>query len=427
MMQYDADRASAKRLGRLRRHWRWILPSALLSMLAALIISRAQPKIYAATTYILVSESKISTALPDPWQYSLLPTYIPVIDSDALIAQAVQHFHLDGAPYRLTPHRFRQGGYLDVRIPKSTRLIEIDVEFPDARLAADLANYLARSAVELNDQTNALETLATQKFLKERLDQGAAHLEQAESNRLRVKKETRLEDKEKELSILLSDKEEVSTQVEKLRMSATQNEARAKSLAQALSNEPRILQLKKSVTSDRFLERASEKLAPAKEGELSVTEETLSTTHEELQRQFVTATADTQAGQAAIRSGSARLVEINEQIKRLLVDLTLSRSEIEKADRDFSLAREAFESATRDYRNASVTVTSKSQDLKQVAPALIPDRPVRPKLLLNSVLAGLMGLALSCGIALARESYREMQAQAIDLAGEDEHVGVRHS
>ncbi|MBI1941509.1 MAG: hypothetical protein HYS33_08395 [Acidobacteria bacterium] len=428
MIQYDSDRFS-RRLNRLRRHGRWIAVGAGLSALAALLVSLILPKIYRATTYLVVSESKIGASSQNPaWQYyTLLPTYVPFVDSDALISQAIRRFRLDQAPYELTLERFRKKDYLDVRNPKSTRLIEIDVEFPDAQLAADLANYLAQSSVVFNEQMNAADTAATQKFLKERLDQAVALQTETEATRLRVKEEARIEDKEKSLSILLDAKGEVAAQLEKLRMSVAQSEARVLALQQALRGEPKVVSLKKSITSDRFLERASEKLLPAGEDALSITEETLSATHEEMQRQFVTATSDTEAGRAGIRAATTRTAEIDGAINRTLADLTRSRIAVEKSDREVALAREGLESATRDYRNASVTATSKSNDLKQVSPALVPERPVRPRILLNVVLASLLSLILLSGIALGIEGWREMRQEPPRYLPEDETVSARAS
>lgn len=428
MMEHETDQALAKRLKRLRRHGRWILAGTVLGALAAALISLCLPKIYRATTYVLVSESKIGAPPQNPaWPYALLPTYLPFVDNDALITRAIEHFHLDQAPHHLTVQRFRERDYLDVRIPKSTRLLEISVEFPDARLAADLANYLAQTAAEFNDQMNATDTVTTQKFLKQRVDQAAAHLADTEAKRLQVRERARIEDKEKGLSILLGQKEQVSTELEKLQLALVQNESRAKSLEQALSGEPRTFQLKKSVTSDRFLERATEKLGEDNQGGLSATEETLNTTRVELQRQFAEASTGAAGARAGIQTAASRQQQIDVQINRLLGNVTQLRSEIDKAERDFALAREAYESASRDHRNAAVTVSAKSQDLKQVAPALVPERPTRPKLLLNTLLAGLLGLAVLTGTALAVESFREIQASTIPFVEEDEPLGVQRS
>ncbi len=428
MMDHDAARVLANRLGRFRRHWRWILIGTFLSGLAALVISLFLPKTYHATTYVLVSESKIGAATQNsPWQYNLLPTYVTFIDNDELIARAIEHFHLNLPPYALTLQRFRRMRYLDVQIPKSTRLLEIDVEFQDARLASDLANFFAQSAVDFNDQMNAGDTLATQKFLKQRLDQAEAHLAEMEKRRLHVRMQARIEDKEKGISMLLGQKEDVSTQFEKLRIALAESEGRAKPLERALAGEPRILQLKKSVISDPFLKSATEKLGPDAQGGLTASEEVVNATHTDLQRELADANASAAEGRAGLQTAATTLAEIDRQIRRELADFIQSRSEVEKAERDFSLAREAFESASRDYRNASVTVSAKTQDLKQVAPALPPERPTRPSIVLNTLLALLLGLALLSGIALGIESFREMQSQALRFVAEDEPVDVHRS
>ena len=428
MRDFESNRRFASRLGRLRRQARWIGAGTALCGLAALIISLLMPKIYRATTYVLVSESKIGAAPAAPsWQYSLLPTYVPFVDNDELLAQAIQHFHLDQPPYSLTPHRFRTRDYLDVSIPKATRLLEISVEFPDAKLAADLANYLAQRAAEFNTELNAQDTENTQTFLKQRVDQAATHLAETEATLLRVRERAHIEDQEKALSIQLAQKERAAGELQQLTLELAKDRSRAESLQKALAQEPRTIQLKKSLSADRTLERAADKLGLDSQGTLSTTEETLNATHEELDQQLAAANAGVAAEKAGVDSASTSLAKVDGRIQSLLGNLTHLRAAIDKADRDFSLAKEAYEASSRDYRNASVTVSAKSQDLKQVAPALVPEKPVRPRIILNVILAVLFGATLLSAIALARESYREVRAGAAPLLSEDEAVGVHHS
>ncbi len=397
MIEQQADRALARRLGKLRRHQSWILAGGLLCGLAGFVISHFQTKIYRATTYLLVSESKIASApetqpgpelllgyVPWSWQQGLLPTYVPLIDNDALISDVIQSLRLDQPPYRLTAQRFRRNRYLDVKIPKATRLLEIEVEFPDARLASDIANYLAQRAAEFNAQLNGSDTVAAQKVLKQQLDGAASHLAEIESKRLKLRQKARTENKEQQLSILLDQKKQLSVRIEDLRLSLAQSESRAK-----------------------FLEGAQSSQAG--------------------RDQFVSSAADAQAQRAGLQTATAALAQANSDIDRLLAEVTEARSEIEKVDRDYALAREAWESASRDFRNALAAVSAKSVDLKQVAPALVPDRPVRPKILFNTLLATLLGLLFLSGAALARESFRELQPETIDYISDEESANVHRS
>src|SRR5689334_6389471 len=89
----------------LQRHARLIAVGAGVSMLIALVVSWASPKVYRATTYILISESKVNPDMSHPeWDYSFLPTYIQFVNNEALAGEAIRHFHLAETPYRLTPH-----------------------------------------------------------------------------------------------------------------------------------------------------------------------------------------------------------------------------------------------------------------------------------------------------------------------------------
>lgn len=322
MMEYDDDRKLARRIRRLRRHARWILAGTALGGLAALVISLLLPKTYRATTYLLVSTPKVEKEVqnstgavlvfsnPD-WNYGLLKTFFPLIDSDETVQRAITEFHLDQPPYRLTAQQFRRGGYLDVDIPKASRLLEITVEFPDPALAARLANYLADAAVKVNNEMDAADTAKAQAFYKQRLEAATADLAEAESRRLPVVERGRIEDQgKKDASIPLGRKEPISGEMAKLRL---------------------------------------------------------------------------------------------------------------------TLAREAFEAASRDYRNASVTVSAKTLDLKQLAPALPPDRPVRPRPVFNTLLGLLLSFTLLTGTALTLESLREMQPETSGFIPEDEPVDVRQS
>src|SRR5262245_2310400 len=403
-----------RRLKKLRRYWLRIFAGACGCALVALIVSLILPKTYRATTYMMVSESKIGAGSKDSavLQLAMLPTFIPFVDNDALIEETIRKFHLDGAPHNLSVDRFRRRNYLDVRIPKSTRLVEVDVEFPDARLAADLANALTNGAIEFNDRMNATDTSATQIFLKKHLDQAVEALTLAAARRVKVHEDARIEDREKELQILLAEKNELTTQLGSLRLSLAQDEGRSTSLQQALAVEPPTIVLKKSVTSDRFLEASAQKLDPERTP-IAMTEESPNRTREEIRREFVDATVSLAAESAAMRTATARLKSVNEDITQLIARLVTLRSDVDRADQDYALASEAVKNASHEYQTASITVSSKSQDMKQIAPALVPERPVRPVLVLNTLVGFLMGVLVFACLALVIENRYELHSEHV--------------
>lgn len=400
------DQKLRKRFGNLLQHGRWIIAGTLLSMLIAFVISHVLPKIYAATTYILVSEARASNANATAWDFTLIPTYLPLVDNDAIVANALQDFHLDQAPFRLNLHRFRQKGYLDVRLPKSTRLIEIDVRFPDARLAAGVANYVAESAVEMNDRANELEAATTEKTLKGRLDHEAAHLSETEATRVALQQRARMESREAQLEALLDERSQVSKQIESLQLAAPGDGA----LKSPFSTNPQAVKLNDKVDSDRHWEASSKKL-DLDEAAPPQTHRYSNATHDQSRRKSADFENVAEGG-GALEAASPRLLQINRRINDLLTEITQLRGEIERSDQDFQLASEAYEKASREYDDAPMTVKERSVTLRQVSPALIPEQPVGPGALVNALLAGVFALALSCAVLLALEILREIRSES---------------
>jgi len=419
-------RETNTKLGQLYRHWLWILAGGCACAVGALIVSLSLPNIYRATTYLLISESKIGESARDTnlQQMAMLPTFIPFVDNDALIDASLKKLKLDQPPYNLTLDVFRRKDYLDVRTPKSTRLLELNIEFPDARLAADLANEMAQGAVEYNQKLNVSDTVATQEFLRKQLDGALEAQTDAAGERLKALDEARIEDREKELSILLAEKDRLSTQLQQLRLDLVQNQGRMRSLEKALADEPELISLKRIVTSDRFVELAAAKTFP--DGTpLVVTEESVNKVREEMRQTFVSASVNSAAQAAGIAAATARLNQVNKEITELISRITALRSNIEGAGQAYLLAVETTKTASRDYQAASVTVSSKSQDMKQIAPALIPQRPVRPRILINTVMGFLLGILLFGGWFIAIQSYREVRsAEAFHAEDHAEEVHV---
>ena len=425
MMDNEADNRFERRITRIKGHWRWITVGTLLCALASFGVSLFFPNVYRATTKLLVSESRIGpgTELP-AWQYATLSTYEPFVDNDTLIHKAIKKFHLDQSPYRLDIDSFRRKDILDVQAIKSTRLVEISIEFPDAHLAADLANYFAQGAVDFNNRLNDTGATSSRSFLAEQLKESEANLADADSRRTRIRARTQIEDQEKELEILLTAKDKLSTQSQGLKLQLAQDDSKAKYLQRTLKEEPDTFRLTKSVLSDRLAEKAVESADRSQIPTASISEESLNTTKEKIRHDFVGSMADAAAERAGLDEANRELAKVNLEISRLLVNLAQTRSEQDRADNDYKLAREAVEAANRNYQNASVNASSKSQDIEQLAPAAVPVRPVKPRLFLNTFLGTLMGFVLMIGAATARESFRDIHEAKWDAAEEVHPVEV---
>ncbi|MGH9417492.1 MAG: Wzz/FepE/Etk N-terminal domain-containing protein [Terriglobales bacterium] len=405
------DQPWLARLRRLRRGRNWILGGGVLCGLAALLFSLASPRIYRATTYVLVSDSKLdASVLPSPLEYSLLPTYISFIDNDGLVAQALHHFQLDQPPYRLTPRLLRSRYGFDVEIPRSTRLLQIEVDFPSAAMAAQLANYLALTASSFNQHLTEADADATQRFLSDRMGRAAAALQQAATARLRVNLAAKMDEREKEVAGLLVRQQELAATLGNLNLALAQATGESQALAGAVQQQPPLVHLQKSLDQDRFLEQALQRLQLDSDSRIGVTEDVLNPVRDQLLARRDQAGAEAAADRQGIAAANAELTAVNATLRARMPDLVRQRDEVAKQQQAYDVASATYTASARDYRNASVSVNARSQQFQQIAPALPPEKPVRPRTLLNTVLAVLLGWLMLAGLALARESYREIRA-----------------
>jgi uncharacterized protein involved in exopolysaccharide biosynthesis len=259
-----------------------------------------------------------------------------------------------------------------------------------------------------------LEIAATRKIFKERLDRAAARLSETEASRIALQKRAQIESREAQLELLLDEKAQVSKQIESLQLSLLQDDSALKFPGQSLSTEPRTLQLKNGVTSDRLQDRSTKKLDVNDPEVLSETDQVVDATNEGSRRKLADSGVRVAGERRTIQAARSRLPQIDRQINDLLSGTSELRSEIERSDQDFQLASEAYESASHDYRDASVTVAARSVVLRQVSPALVPEQPVGLGAWINAVLAGVLALALLSGAVVALESLREIRSDPLD-------------
>jgi len=184
-----------------------IIGGTLVAAAVALVVSLRMPKTYEASVTLLVTESKIPSAEGrEPGKTGLSPeTFEGMIRNKSLAQQAIQKFGLDQKPYKLAPEGF-VNGVLSVKMQGQTNLINLTVQFPDAGLAKDIANFLGEQAVELNTQLNRADTLKTRDYIKMQLDDARAKMEREQATLVQFRREARLATLQKEIEVLLAQK-----------------------------------------------------------------------------------------------------------------------------------------------------------------------------------------------------------------------------
>jgi len=142
----------------LRLRWAWIAGSGAVAVALALAVSLALPRQYTATARIVIEPpagtDPRSAMAVSPVYLESLKTYEQFAANDSLFQKAIDQFRLR-ALLGARPIESLKKRVLQVALVRNTRILEIAATLPDARLAQQVARFLAESTVELS---RSLET-----------------------------------------------------------------------------------------------------------------------------------------------------------------------------------------------------------------------------------------------------------------------------
>jgi uncharacterized protein involved in exopolysaccharide biosynthesis len=139
-------------IGYLRSRWRVIALSCATATAMALVVSAAMTRQYTATARIVIeppgTDLRAAVAV-SPIYLESLKTYEQFASSDSLFRTAVDRFGLR-ALLGNRPIEVLKKSVLKAGLLRNTRILEISVTLPDPHRAQQLAQFVAESAVELN-------------------------------------------------------------------------------------------------------------------------------------------------------------------------------------------------------------------------------------------------------------------------------------
>jgi len=353
--------------------WKWVLTCALATAVGAGLLSSFQPRIFGAKTLLLVSQSKIAEAdskFSNYVYYELLKTYETLLLNDSLIQKTIEHFGLQRAPYKLNVDTMRP--MLRVSLLKSTWLLEINVEFPDRHLAAEIANFFAKEAVNLNEEMNARDRRKAVLFFQREMEEARHNLESSNNRLAEFNK---------------------SAGIEKTR-----------ELIRGLSKQPSENESKLSRSKVELSEHQARRPVQVAEGNA----------------QGVTRKAEIETSQNA-RPGNTR------NLDRRIEENTAKEGLLSQLSAENSLATENYLAAGRKLREASLSASSKTVDLQQLSPALPSERPIRPRIPLNILLGALFGFLASALLTLLIQNLASPRKKKEEHQVEEKLRDIRRS
>ncbi len=430
----------------LKRHRGSLVLITFLGAVLAVLVTMPQTPIYQATASIEIQRMNpqfLGLDQVSPVQEagyidnSDLQTQVKIIQSESLLARVLDKLGWTPPPEPAKPDTSRLSVWqralklggpevereprlaaidyaadnLKVRLQTNTRIVEISVDSPDPKIAAQFANTMADEFIEQNLEARWKMTQRTSEWLSRQLEEMRVKLEAADERvRNYARRAGLVYTRDQEASIAEQKLEQLQNSLTQAQDDRIKKESRYHLLQ---SSPPEALP---DILDDDSLRGYQTTLTDLRRqlAELSMT---YTADHPRVQR----LRAQIQTVENALESERAAILQrIRNDYQEALAREKLLRAEYERQQalvsdqaskavqynilkREADSIRELYEAMLEKVKSASVASALRASNVRVVDPARIPEEPYKPRLALNTFLGLLLGGFFAVVFVIARE------------------------
>lgn len=432
---------------------KWLVLSVLATTLfIALVISLLLPKQYVASTSVIIDQSSADpvTGLTLPVQ--LMPGYmatqVDVISSHNVARKAVEKLNLGNDPKFQEDYKDDESSLdiidwaadillkkLDVKSSSESSLIQINFSSKDPEIAANVANAFANAYIQTIIELRAQSAKLSADWYDSQITLFRKNLEKARSVLSSYQQEHEIVSVDDRLDIENSRLAELSRQLVESQSNTSESQARKDLLASMIKNGGSLESLQEVLNSS-LIQSLKSDLAKA-EANFAELSEQIDVNHPK----YIQAKAEVDSLKKKIQS-EIRMVLNNITSKVSSSDTRdkiLTRTLAEQKAKVLELKKQHDEIAmlNREVENAQLTYdtvmkraiqTRMESEMNQtniaiLNPALKPEKPSKPKVLLNMILSVFLGSLLGVSLALLAE-FRDRRVRSVEDLNEELDLSV---
>ena len=424
----------------LRARRRLILSTLFATILLALGWSLVQSKTYTATASVLLNYKGVDplTGLTMPGQ--LLPGYmatqIDIISSRNVALRVVDRLRLASSPAVIAQFQEATEGKgtvrdwladllqrrLDIKPARESSVVEISFKGADPAFAAAVANAFAEQYQNASVQLKTEPMKKAASYFNEQTKQLRDNVEGAQARLSRYQQEKGIVSLDNNrVDVELSRLNDLSTQLvaaQAAALEATSRERMAGSaavLSPDVANNPLIQNLRVGLAA------AEAKLAEgaARYGsnhpQYRAARAEVDKMRADLNAALGTVSKSVGGNAQVLRQREEQLREALAGQKTRVLELNRTRDELGVMLKDLDSAQRAFDAASGRFSQTRIEAQAEQSDIAVLNPAVAPAEPSGPRVLLNTLVAILLGTVLGVGLALLLELLQRPVRSAGDV------------
>jgi polysaccharide biosynthesis transport protein len=342
-----------------------------------------------------------------------LQTYKEQIKNPQLLQQVIDELEL--GKYEIDSNELIE--MIDLKTIPDTNLISVSVTYKDPKLAAEIANTLTNKFSAFITVMSRQQASKTSQFLtgqleveKKKLDE--ATLEQKEflsqprgADELREEFDSKL----KMLTTFKTELVEKEVELYKVKAGLTISEQELKSI-------PQLIVTNKSVGQDPLLNQI---ISEANGTSIRDTAQ-ITMKSEEVNVGYVSLRTKVSEYRIAVAelSGEMNMIRTKidttqKELENIQSDLADKEHRQESIQRNVDLSQGTYDAFLNKYEESRITESTEVGDstINIISQAVVPDKPIGPKKMLNLVIAGVLGIVIGVFLALFKEFWQSSGKQ----------------
>jgi len=410
----------------LKRNWWKIALFVVLSVSATVVFSSRLAPIYESTATVdidrqmpsgVIGQESLRTVANDADQF--LATQAKLIQSDSVLRPVAEQYRLgrfdsQGKDQNAAKQGFEDApvllGGLKVTRPPNTYLLLISYRSTNSRLAADVANGIARSYLEHTYNIRFKSSASLSAFMEKQLEELKAKMEQSSAALAQFERELNVISPEEKTSILSARLLQLNAEYTNAQADRVRKEAAFRSVAGGS------LEAAQVSTQGEALKKLSERIDEEQQ-KFAEIKAHFGPNHPEYRKASLQiAELQRQLAAAEENIGNRVKVEYHEAASResmLYKAVTETKAEFDRLNaRSFeyqALKREAeadkslYEELVRKIKEATINAGFQNSSIRIADMARPANAPVFPNLRLNALLALLLSSLLSVAVAVVAD------------------------
>jgi chain length determinant protein EpsF len=427
----------------LRHRWRLAFAVFAGMLLLAILFTLVSSKQYTAISSVVI-DTKTDPVSPNGFTEQLLTSYVntqaDVIASQRVAQRAVKTLKLDELPQLQKAWRSKTHGEGDITVwiadfllqskvvvgtgskTKTGNVITIAVKWPDAKLAAAIANAFAQAAIDINIELKIEPAKQFAKWFDVRSQALRAGLEAKQKRLSDFQNTSGITATDEKLDVENARLTELSTQLVEIQGLRQESQSRQRQITANNDSLPEVLQSQviAKLKSDLSDAEAKQSDIAGRLGknhpDYQAAAAEVTSLHSRIQQEAAKiAGALGSNTQANLRRENDVRLALAEQKKRVL-DLKHQHDEAAVLENDVTTAQRDLDAVTQRFAQSSLESQEQQTNMVQLTTATPPFTPSSPKVLLNLLAGIFLGGIFGLGAALIAERRDPRMRDDVELA-----------